>query len=170
VFGIAFGLGAYAVSWALFLWMSPVILGLVLAIPLAAITSRRGVGQALRRIGLLLIPEETAPPPVLARTRTLQMEFTAATMPASVRDLLADPGLVEAHRRMLPPPRRRRADPVDPDLLVGLLKIEEAETLDEALAALSRREIAAVLADPRGLDLLAALGSAPPPPHRQAAG
>ncbi len=172
VFGLAFGIGAYAVSWPLFLWMSPVVLGLVLAVPLASMTSSRAAGQVVRRLGLLLIPEETRPPAVLARTRQLQSELAqaAGTMPANVRDLLADPELFAAHRRMLPPPRQRRADPVDADLLVGLIKVEEAESLDEALAVLTSRETAAVLADPRGLDLLAALIAPPPPPHRRATG
>ena len=48
--------------------------------------------------------------------------------------------------------------------------VEEAESLDEALAVLTSRETAAVLADPRGLDLLAALNAPPPPPHRRATG
>lgn len=172
VFGIAFGVGAYAVSWPLFLWMSPVVLGLVLAVPLASMTSSRAAGQVFRRFGLLLIPEETRPPEVLARTQQLQAELAGAAgaMPANVRDLLADPELFAAHRRMLPPPRQRRAGPVDADLLVGLLKVEEAESLDEALAVLTSRETAAVLADRRGLDLLAALNAPPPPPHRRATG
>jgi membrane glycosyltransferase len=65
--------------------------------------------------------------------------------------------LAEAHRRMLPPPRRPRLDPLDPALLLGLARVEEAERLEEVLPALSRAEKAAVLGDARGLDLLLAL-------------
>ncbi len=53
------------ISPALFWWMSPVILGLVLAVPLAAITASRAAGQGLRRIGLLTVPEERTPPAVM---------------------------------------------------------------------------------------------------------
>ena len=54
--------------------MLPVVLGLALAIPLAALTAKRGDGLALRRLGLLRIPEERLPPAVLARAAVLQHE------------------------------------------------------------------------------------------------
>ncbi len=63
---------AYAVSPSLAAWMSPVIAGLVLAIPLVALTSAPGPGQWLRRLKLLCIPEELSPPPILARARALR--------------------------------------------------------------------------------------------------
>ncbi|MDT8266839.1 glucan biosynthesis glucosyltransferase H, partial [Roseomonas sp. DSM 102946] len=56
VFGLLFGGAAWLVSPYLALWMLPVILGLALAVPLAGWTARRGAGEALRRLGLLLIP------------------------------------------------------------------------------------------------------------------
>ena len=43
--------------------------------PLAALTARRGAGHALRRIGLLRIPEEAAPPRVLTEVIQLQPLF-----------------------------------------------------------------------------------------------
>ncbi len=47
-------------------WMMPVLAGLLLSALLTMISSRVGVGLALRRMGLLLTPEETSPPPELA--------------------------------------------------------------------------------------------------------
>jgi len=47
-------------------WMSPVIIGMLLAAPLTVLTSRADLGRALRRRGWLLTPEETAEPPELA--------------------------------------------------------------------------------------------------------
>lgn len=44
------------------LWLSPIIAGLTLAIPLSVYSSRVGLGRAARRAGLFLIPAETAPP------------------------------------------------------------------------------------------------------------
>jgi membrane glycosyltransferase len=52
--------------------MSPVILGLVLAIPIVALTSARTPGQWLRKRKLLNIPEESDPPPILGRARELR--------------------------------------------------------------------------------------------------
>lgn len=49
-----------------FWWLTPVLAGLILSVALTAWTSRRSAGALARRAGLLLIPEETAPPPELA--------------------------------------------------------------------------------------------------------
>jgi len=156
LFGLAFGAAAWLVSPYLALWMSPVVLGLALAIPLAALTARRDIGLGLRRLGLLLTPEERAPPAVLVRAKVLTAEWRGITGEADVARLFREPALLEAHRQMLPPPRRPRQDPFDPALLVGLAKLQEAERLDEALR-LPRAELSAVLADARGVELLATL-------------
>jgi len=48
-------------------WLLPVGLPLLLAIPMTVITSRIGVGKAMRAQNFLLIPEETKSPAVLRR-------------------------------------------------------------------------------------------------------
>ncbi|HYM87178.1 MAG TPA: glucans biosynthesis glucosyltransferase MdoH, partial [Pseudoxanthomonas sp.] len=81
--GAVIGTAAYFVSPSLAAWMSPVILGLVLAIPIVALTSARGPGVLLRKLGLLRIPEEVSPPPVLQRARELRhAAATGAVIPA----------------------------------------------------------------------------------------
>ncbi|TBV75876.1 glucans biosynthesis glucosyltransferase MdoH [Pseudoxanthomonas winnipegensis] len=77
VFGLLMGAAAYFVSPSLALWMSPVIAGLVLSIPIVALTSARGPGQALRRLKLLSIPEETRPPAILVRAGRLRQRIEA---------------------------------------------------------------------------------------------
>ena len=161
LFGLAFGAAAWLVSPYLALWMSPVVLGLALAIPLAALTARRDLGLGLRRLGLLLTPEERATPPVLVRAQALTAEWRAAAGEAEVSRLFREPALLEAHRRMLPPPRRPRQDPFDPALLMGLAKLQEAQHLEDALR-LPRAELSAVLADERGMECLAALAAGRP--------
>jgi membrane glycosyltransferase len=47
-------------------WMSPVILGMLIAVPFTVLTSRADFGRALRAHGWLLTPEETQEPPELA--------------------------------------------------------------------------------------------------------
>ena len=143
VVGLLLGLASWMVSTALLLWMSPVVLGLALSSLLAAITARRGAGQALRRAGLLVTPEEARPPPALALVATLQPAYAQPPDDAA-RRLLDDPQLLDAHLSMLPPPRRR-GDPLDPALLMGVAKLGEAARLDDA--ALTRAETAAVLGD-----------------------
>jgi hypothetical protein len=45
--------------------MMPVIVGMLLPIPFTVLTSRASLGRRLRAAGLLLTPEESAPPPEL---------------------------------------------------------------------------------------------------------
>jgi membrane glycosyltransferase len=156
-FGLAFGAVAWLVSPYLALWMSPVVLGLALAIPLAALTAGRGLGLRLRRLGLLLVPEETDTPKVMTDAVAFRRQREASSPLPGPEALFREPVLLEAHRNMLPAPRRARQDPFDPTLLVGLAKAEEAETLDEAMHGLSRAELAAVLADRQGISRLSAL-------------
>ncbi len=157
--GVILGLISYAVSPSLFLWMSPVVVGLTLAIPLVALAGSSRIGGALARVGLLRTPEEGEPPAELRRAGELRgdLEQALAGTGEAVQELAADPGLLAAHRRMLPPPRRPRADPIDVPLAVGTAKIAEALTRPEAVAALSRAETLAVLADGAALDRLLAL-------------
>jgi membrane glycosyltransferase len=82
VFGAAMGLLAWVISPSLALWMSPVIVGMVLAVPVVGLTSSRKWGQWLRRHGLLSIPEEHSPPPVLLRAAELRAAC-AAHVPSS---------------------------------------------------------------------------------------
>jgi membrane glycosyltransferase len=161
---VGLGLGALAlmVSSYLALWMSPVVLGLVLAAPLASWTAGVGAGQALRRLGLLSTPEEREPPSILREVARLRAEWAALGLSedGAVERLAADADLLAAHRAALPPPRRAGIDPVDGALLVARVKAEEAPTLDAALGALGPAEKAALLGDAQGLDRLLALHAA----------
>ena len=64
--GVILGAAAWGASPHTFFWMLPVILGLVGCIPLAAWSAAAALGDAARRVGLLVIPEEVSPPPVVA--------------------------------------------------------------------------------------------------------
>lgn len=58
-----------AVAWNIGLiftaWMSPILLGLVLAVPVSVLTSRARYGRALAKRKLLATPEELKPPEVI---------------------------------------------------------------------------------------------------------
>ena len=64
--GFAMAAAAYSISLPLLYWMSPVLLGLLLSIPVGLLTSRRW-----RSPGVLATPEDRAPPPVVARAAKL---------------------------------------------------------------------------------------------------
>ena len=63
---------------------------------------------------------------------------------------------------MLPPPRRPRLDPIDATLVLARAKLEEADALEAALAALTTAELAAVLGDAVALRRLVSLASGGP--------
>ena len=69
VFGVVWGLSMLVLLPAYFVWLSPVIAGLVLSVPLSLLFSKAGVGQAARDLGLFLTPEETDPPLELRELR-----------------------------------------------------------------------------------------------------
>ena len=147
--GVVLGSAAYAVSLSLFLWMTPVTIGLLLAMPLAALTAREDIGARLRAAGLLVVPEERSPPHVLQRANELSGKLARDDAPL---------GQVLRHKRVLgrahlytlkPPPPRERGH-IDADLVLAKAKLAELETAEEALAALSPREKRALFADPQG--------------------
>ncbi|WP_408090434.1 glucans biosynthesis glucosyltransferase MdoH [Rhodoplanes sp. SY1] len=144
--GLLLGGGAYAVSAPLLLWMTPVVAGLVLAIPTVAVTSSERVGHALRRAGLLLIPEEREPPAVLLRAQALAAAPAGPETPALVR-LAEDAGLRDAHLAMLDEKPARRKGDVDVALVVARARAAEADTITEAAALLTAKETFAILAD-----------------------
>jgi membrane glycosyltransferase len=137
------------VSLPLLLWMMPVILGLLLAVPIAMLSSTAGT----RRTGRLFrTPEETTPPPVL--TRANQLAAVSQAIGCPLRELRDDPALREAHLNNLSggPPRRRGE--IDPRLAIARAKIEDATSFDEAVAFLDRGETFAVLNSPGLLSAL----------------
>jgi membrane glycosyltransferase len=139
--------------------MSPVVLGLAFAAPLAAVTAAIAPGRMLRRLGLLRIPEELRPPAALAQAGSLYRELkdTEELGESALVRLARDPILTEAHRRMLPPPRRRGQDPLDVPLLIALAQIEEAVTAVAAWNAMTREDRVAALSSAEAFDPLLAL-------------
>ncbi|SNB54670.1 membrane glycosyltransferase [Arboricoccus pini] len=63
--GILTAIGVWFATPILFYWLLPVTLGMVLVVPLALMGASEGIGQALRRRGLLLVSEETEEPLVM---------------------------------------------------------------------------------------------------------
>jgi membrane glycosyltransferase len=164
LFGVAMAAGAYAVSLPLLLWMAPVILGLLLAVPMALLSSGQRAGPAS---ALFETPEQTAPPQVLIRAN----ELAAMSRPDPadpLRELRNDPDLLAAHLRNCGDPRRRNRGEVDLQLAIARARIEDAESFAEAVGYLSPRETFAVLAAPAVLEKLLALPQASP--QRETAG
>ncbi|ESR24834.1 glucans biosynthesis glucosyltransferase MdoH [Lutibaculum baratangense] len=165
MFGIVLGVSAWLVSPHLLAWMSPAVAGLVLAIPASLFVARRDVGLWLRRKGLMMTPEEQEKPAILtasqAITEDLERELSG-DIDAYLR-LSSDPALLAFHRASLPPVQPLPPGEIDMSLVAGLARLEAAETLEDAIHYLSKKERLALLADPEGLDRVAMLPRRKPP-------
>jgi membrane glycosyltransferase len=160
LFGLVLAIAAYGVSFSLFAWMTPVIVGLILAIPLAQWSASPAAGLRLRRLKLLTAPEETDPPAVLTRANALAAEFARPEGDKDgLRRLFADGALLAAHRAMLPDAAPRTRGAVDTALVVGLAKLDDCASLAEAGDTLTRQEKMALLSDARGVERLGALAA-----------
>lgn len=59
---VVWGTTLFMFNRSFFWWNIPVLVPLLLAVPLSVWSSRADLGRALRKMGLLVIPEETEPP------------------------------------------------------------------------------------------------------------
>jgi membrane glycosyltransferase len=143
LFGIVLGIAAYVVSPGLLSWLSPIVLGLILAIPISAVTGWQELGKAVRRLGLLATPEEIEPPAVVRRANELTCEW-ATTCPQTTEVLArvaGDAQLGALHAAMLATTHERHKGEYDVDLLLELAKLDDADGLEEASAPLSSKEM-----------------------------
>jgi len=144
--GLAAGAAALVWSPTLLPWLSPVLAGLVLAIPTAMITSSEAVGGWLRKLGLLLIPEEASVPPVL---RDLDCPAGEDAMAVSgVMQVAISPEVNALHSSLLRRSRARARHKADH--LAGLRK----RLIEEGPQGLARRELSALLWDAEAVELL----------------
>jgi membrane glycosyltransferase len=159
LFGVALAVAAYNVSPGLLAWLSPVVLGLVLAIPVSAVTGWQGLGKVVRRLGLLATPEGIEPPAVVRRANELTCDWatTRPQMPDAFVRLASDVQLRALHAAMLPTTHERPKGEYDVDLLLGLAKLEDADSLEEASVLLSNREKLAILGNRIGFERLCQL-------------
>jgi membrane glycosyltransferase len=150
------------ISPSLVAWMSPTIAGLVLAIFLSWASGQRSIGLALRRVGLLTTPEETAPPPIASRSNGLAQALAAEGRDEGdgLKIVHADPDFRAAHEAFLPASPRRRKGEVTPERALAEAKLNDAEMIDDAAAWLNAKERMVLLHDRALLDLLARLPAA----------
>ena len=167
--GLIWGAFMWQLDPTLFWWFTPVLAGMALSIPSSVITSRRHLGARLRKLGLFLTPEETAPPPELValRARMKVHEITGshafASGPASTRagphhahtglaEAVLDPYVNAIHVSLL---REKRLNPTYAEQLFQLgAGSETVGALGEKLLAngpekLTPAERMAVMADQR---------------------
>lgn len=161
--GIIAGISAFLIATSLFLWMSPTILGLVLAIPISWCSGQLGVGLWLKRRGLLMTPEEGAPPPITTRANELQKE--RIDLDFDDHDaMLAMHGNNElrlCHEAMLPAAQDRKRGQIEPDRAIAEAKIRDADNIDELARWLKAKERMVILNDRNLIAFAMSLGAGP---------
>jgi membrane glycosyltransferase len=90
--GIVWTFVAWQVGLGFTAWMSPILLGLLLGIPVSVLTSRARYGKALAKYNILATPEEICPPSILR----LADNATSANDPALEASLDGRYGIVAA--------------------------------------------------------------------------
>jgi len=154
--GIVTGVVAYLLSPELLAWLAPAVAGLVLAIPLSNASSSVRIGQFLRRLALFRTPEEKNVPDLMRR----RDELIAAATPLegdSLRYLARHEEARSAHiTGNMPRPAEVRGHPTAFRLTADH-KLDDAQSLEEALRWLTSPERIEVASDRRMLDKLAAL-------------
>ncbi len=156
IMGVLIGVTAYLISPILLAWLSPTLVGLVLAVPLSKLSGSVAVGQLFAWFGLLRTPEEKHTPPVVRRRDEL-LGHAAAPQKDGLRYLARNRQARYAHiSGNLPRPVESRGHP-DPHRLTAERKVLDAETLNEVLAWLGPAERVHVAGDPRLLERIAEL-------------
>lgn len=145
------GAAAWILAPDMLAWLSPVLAGLILAVPLSLVLSSTVIGNSMARRGLLLTPDETAVPQVLLRHRHLLAIPPArevSDLDGIFRRILADPAFVALHRCIL----------LATDAVVHSddeqLRLAEKQLVTGGPARVSVENRKAILSDPAALQSL----------------
>jgi membrane glycosyltransferase len=160
--GVITGISAFLIAPSLFAWMSPTIIGLLLAIQMSAASGKLSLGLWLRERGILLTPEETSPPPISTRANAMIDAFAARNMDEgdAVRLLHQNADLRHSHTLMLPRAADRVRGQFQAERALAESKLAEAANIEEAALWLQPKERAVVLTDRALLSVLAKLPAA----------
>ncbi len=147
--GILMLISGLMISPSLAAWMSPTIAGLILAIALSWATGLKSLGLAVKRLGLLATPEESAPPRVAARANELSQALAAQGFDDAdgLRALHADPELRALHEAYLPPAPHRARGEITPERAMAAAKLNDARDIDDAVKWLHHKERFTLLHD-----------------------
>jgi membrane glycosyltransferase len=159
VLGILTGISAFLIAPSLAGWMSPTILGLLLAIPISWASAQLAAGLWLRRRAILQTPEEAVPPPIALRANALAEQLAARGFDTcdAVEVLHGDERLRQRHVEMLPPTPGRRRGEFQAERALAEAKLGEASSLEEAAGWLQAKERTIVLTDRALLAIMARL-------------
>ncbi|MEQ9332877.1 glucans biosynthesis glucosyltransferase MdoH [Thalassobaculum sp.] len=159
VVGIAVAGALLPISMIALAWLAPILIGWTFAIPLSIASGSVGLGLALRRFGLLLIPEERDLPPLLKAAAEERDAVTDDLAGVSLVGLLDTPEGAERHFLFAGQRWHWTRGSPDTDYLTLNAKLADAETREQALGWLRPTELLRLLGDRRAFDTLRGLPS-----------
>jgi membrane glycosyltransferase len=161
VAGLIIGGLAYAVSTAALAWLLPAVAGMILALPVSALTASDPVSLEVRRFGLLRTPQEAVRPSIGRTARAVRrLHRTAVAATPDFPGVIRDASRRRDHLALVDRIGERRRGEVDPVEATAMAKINQARTLDEAVSYLGPEERAITLASPDLVERLGALSAA----------
>jgi membrane glycosyltransferase len=146
--GVVWAIVIWRTEPALLGWMTPVLLGLLLAIPFTVLTSHSSAGERARKAGLFLTPEETNPSAEIKLLRSALAEV--APDKPEVSEAIIDPFTNALHISLL---QTAQADPTTKDALKQMsgdqasLEPLRLKALEQGFGALSAKEKLYLLSD-----------------------
>ncbi|MBN8999230.1 MAG: glucan biosynthesis glucosyltransferase H, partial [Rhizobiales bacterium] len=147
--GIALLFAASLDSWVLVAWLAPAILGMLLAVPLSGLTGSVRIGRLVSRAGLLVTPEEIDPPPIVRSAAALRPVYaTAVSARPDLVALAEDEAARKVHLALVDRVPERPRGQIDALEAMSAAKIDEAESVAEAVAFFSAPEKSMVLSTP----------------------
>jgi membrane glycosyltransferase len=157
--GVISLVAALLISPSLAAWMSPTIAGLILAIGLSWASGQRSIGLALKRLGLLVTPEEKVTPPIAARANALgeEMAGEGRDHADALRVLHGDPEFRALHEAFLPAAAPRVRGDITPERAMAEAKLNDCVTIEDAIKWIHRKERTVLLQDRALIALLARL-------------
>jgi membrane glycosyltransferase len=130
------------------IWLAPIIIALLLAVPVSVISSRTGVGRKARTAGLFMIPTETREPQEIAWTNSItqknRADLQTEQMGGFVRAVV-DPAINALHLSLLPKQEQR------PELTERHLRQLRERVLAQGPSSLSATEKRTLLSDAQSM-------------------
>lgn len=145
--GVGMTVLLYYYSPSLLIWLSPTVVGLVLAIPLSALSGSKTLARILRKLGILNIPEEVVKQDVIEERDHFAAELREVVEQSNIASLFADDKVARAHFNFVQavrPPERGQAPT---DKLTASYKIKQAVTSIEGMAWMTKKEKIEILSD-----------------------
>lgn len=146
IFGVAMSILAQVLNPELFWWMLPVNGGLVLAPWLSMFSGSVSAGMGLKKVGLLLTPEERAKPEILERLGRHHRHHARLALKPALQRVVNSPRFLRWHCTQLPRRTTPRSE-FNPGLILAKAKMENSRSLAELEPWLTTEEMMALLND-----------------------